>query len=605
MKVPNNAIESISGDVIQSGKTISDMLTKGQKAFMEAAKSGKNIFLTGHAGTGKSLVINLFIKESKKAGKNVMVLAPTGNASQLIEGSTIHHGLGIMPKDVIDTKKMTVKGKASKVLQAADVIIVDEVSMVRMDLFDFLAESIKKAENKRKNPIQMITVGDFCQLPPIIDRSRQEDKILNLVYGREVGSAFAFQSNNWDYFNFENHMLTEIMRQKDVFFIENLNKIRMGSVDGVCMSMLDGLYYGTFAEENAVYLGATRKDVDAENERRLSMIEGPDYYFKPYRTVWDAKSHMLEKMPEPLHLKVGARVMFTKNEHAMQWMGDKKPSFYNGTLGTVVDINRPVSGSRYASIKVVVDGTSEIVETGFVDFESYGYRYVDGKIETYICSSYKAVPLQLAYGVTIHKSQGITLPAVNINPYCFACGQFYVALSRCADGSRIHFTAPVSSRYIMADADVVNFYSGLDLTHARPASYSRNGTVTYPSGAKGGCPVRFPNGSKIMKVPSEIASAIKDFLDTVYPKKGSGTVKPARDALLAFLRNNTHNVSEKAKKHFSKGAGAVRIPAELADALNLFILCWWSGDDNADTLKAFKKEIKAIIRNYKSEEQPV
>ena len=570
-------------------------LTNGQKEFLAAARSGKNIFLTGNAGTGKSVIVSIFISEVKEAGKNIMVLAPTGHASQLIDGTTIHNGLDITPKDVIDTAKKKITGKSSKVLQQTDIVVLDEISMCRIDLFDFFAESIRKAEKKSGRHIQVIVVGDFFQLPPIIDQSRQEDKILSLVYGHPVGNGYAFQSQNWQAFGFENHMLTETMRQDNPYFIDKLNRIRTGQVDDLCMSMLDGFFRGTDAAEGAVYLAATRSTVDNINNRCLAALPGQEFCFAPYRSLTTNK-HLLEKMPEPLALKVGAKVLFTKNENAIKWTG-KKPAYYNGTLGTVTNIIMELaSNPRYARIFVRIDETGEEVETGYVDFETYSYRYVDGKVQTKITSAYRAIPLQLAYAITIHKAQGITLPAVTMDPYCFANGQFYVGLSRCSDPTKLHFTGPVYPWYIKTDPDVIKFYADLDTTHARPAAKSRDGRVTYPASEKGGAPIRYPNGTKTIKIPAEILQPLKDFLDTAYPKKGSGTIRQMVNEFSKFLAEENGKLECGEKRRFPAGAKAMRIPSELSDSIDLFIQSVWpeSGVVGSEVV-AFTKIVKEII----------
>lgn len=583
------------------GTTIESKLTVGQKEFLDSAENGKNIFLTGNAGTGKSVALSTFIKNSKEQGKNVLTFAPTGNAAQLIGGTTIHHGLGITPKDIIDTDKMTVKGKTSKVLQAADIIVVDEISMVRMDQFDFLGKSIEKAEKKAKKKIQLVVVGDFCQLPPIIDYQRQENKVLNLLYGRDVGLAYAFLSDCWMYFNFENYCLTQVMRQDKPFFIEKLNDIRMGKTDDSVMSLLYGYFCNTDPAENAVYLAARQDTVKTVNERCLMKLPGSDYFFTPYRTSDASNGRMFETMPAPLRLRVGARVMFTKNEYSIKWSGSRKPAYYNGTMGTIVDIYQAPYNKEYARIIVKVDDTGEEVETGFVEFETYGYRYIDGKIEMFVSSSYRAVPLQLAYALTIHKAQGITLPAVNLDPYCFTSGQFYVALSRCSDPDKIHLTAQARPDYIKTDPVVIDFYNKLDTSHSRPAATGRDGRVTYPASDKGGAPVRYPTGAKVMKIPTEITQQIKEFLDMAYPKNGSGTVKYMRDALLEFFESENAKSQNSGKRSFPAGSKSMRIPQELSEPLDHFIHSIWSDKGTAASgIDKFQKTVKGLVCNKNS-----
>ena len=280
-----------------------------QKAF-DTVMSGVNCFITGGAGTGKTYLTRAVVSAMQDNGKNVMVVAPTGVAASTAGGVTVHRGFGLPATACINEKTMTSKVRVSKPLSVADVVVIDEVSMVRMDLFDSIIASIRKAESKAGKRIQVVVVGDFCQLPPILRNSHGERELMETFYKQRIDTPYAFLGNEWRRAGFSPIVLTKVVRQGDTEFIKNLNLARIGDMD--CIP-----YFNEHCRKNAVsgavHLYSTNRDVDAENLRSLDSIEGENYIFS---TVFDGSLDRqdIKDIPKQVILKQGARVMVTTND---------------------------------------------------------------------------------------------------------------------------------------------------------------------------------------------------------------------------------------------------------------------------------------------------
>lgn len=564
-------------------------MNQEQLAAHKAAMLGRNIFLTGGAGTGKTFTLKAIINSLQDCGKNVMLTAPTGIAASLIGGTTIHLALGWGINSHIDTNKNSIKTKQVDALKVTDVLVIDEISMVRRDLFDAIWKAVKKANTKRNAPIQLIVSGDFFQLPPVVDVNRRQDKMLMKLYPDDFNTVFAFQSASWKECGFENHVLTDIFRQKHSLLVETLNKVRSGNLDQACISYLNGLYYATEADPNAVYLFGSNKAANSENERRMAQIQGKEFVYPAKQKFDHTDGKAVEPLPEPVHLKVGCRVMFTANDH-VQWWEDRKPQFFNGTMGTVIKLtsNRWDDYNDFVTVRTD-DGRT--IHVHRVPFEDHEYRLEDGKLILRVCREYHAMPLKLGWAITVHKSQGLTLPSVVIHPQFFADGQAYVAFSRCSDPSKMHLAWPIDPTKIKTNEDVYSFYSSLKAYEEPLVNNTNEENVTYPSSKKGGAPERYKNADTVMKIPMEIHDSLKKYLASTFPKKGSGTIRSQVDMMLAFLQDANDKVTpvNGAKKKFPNKAKAMRVPAEIAAELDKFIWRSFSG------LKGSEKRVKAFI----------
>ena len=422
-------------------------LTKLQAFALEEMLEGKNVFLTGEAGTGKSEVIKMFIADREKAGKNILITAPTGTAADNLGGETIHRVFGA-PVGVIANSK-PVK-KREEVLQATDIIVIDEISMCRFDLFEYVAKMIEFENGERA-------------------RERMQEEIgitLEEIYHYDFGEGFAFRSVYWDMFDFEPINLTEIVRQDNAAFKKVLSYIRLAKEKEMCTSFLQS-HSSTFpfSTEDAIFLSGLNNKVSDLNEKKLSELPGKT---KTFHADQDGDIKMSEKFAEDvLHLKEGCKVMFTINAPSGE--------FKNGTMGTVmrmqnncilirtadgniVELHRYTKEITKPTVKETVKNVKGMDTEGNIQIK----KEVVKTIEHDVVGSYTQFPLRLAYAITIHKSQGKTFDHVNIDPYCWDIGQFYVAVSRCRSIENICFTGFLNTKYIKASKAIEKKFKGIN-----------------------------------------------------------------------------------------------------------------------------------------------
>ena len=402
----------------------------------EILKKGNNVFLTGNAGTGKSYILNDYMDYCLNERKNIIVTAPTGIAAINIGGATLHRTF-YAPLHPIPDNQMPRNVKDA--VCDADVIVIDEISMCRSDLFGYVIRCIDKAaalSKKHKNK-QIIVCGDFFQLPPVC--TPKDTAFLPELSNR----LYAFQTKEWVECNFTNILLTEIVRQKDMAFAVNLDKIRKGDFSGVYW-----IRDNASKEEipGGITLAPTNQLVSEINEQESGKL---DTEFKIYTSDIDGDVNSGDKFTEDyLDLAEGIRVMSVVN--------DTNGYYQNGSLGTVVKCKKD---------SVVVDfdnGNRCEIEPYTANVNDYT---VDekGKVTTEIVGSFCQLPLKIAYATTIHKSQGKTFDAVNLYPNCFADGQLYVALSRVTNIKGLHLKDYISKRSLKTSNAVIDFYHNLDI----------------------------------------------------------------------------------------------------------------------------------------------
>lgn len=421
-------------------------LDKYGKEALKLVLNGKSLFITGKAGTGKTTVLREITAQCKGIGKNVVVLSPTGVAAKNAGGVTIHSFLHLPLGPYIPGLRMpklySLKEEEIRVVNKVDLIIIDEVSMVRCDLLDEVDDVLR---HYRKNSlpfggIQVVMFGDLYQLMPVAqeeDWEKLKDK---------YKSPYFFSSKIMERINCPMFELKIIHRQDDRNFVTLLNNVRLGHVSTAELKELEGRYKKNFVPNDSEgYIRLTTHNWRSRkyNEQRLDELSSSVFEYKAYIEDFFPK----EEYPTNyvLRLKRGARVMFIKNDNEFK-------QYVNGTLGTVVSL-----GDRGIVVKTD-DGIEVGVERQTWDFYRYHINKKTKEIEAILCGSFKQYPLKLAWAVTIHKSQGLTFDKVIIDAgKAFTYGQVYVALSRCRKFHGIVLVSPITSKIINTDPIVTEY----------------------------------------------------------------------------------------------------------------------------------------------------
>jgi ATP-dependent exoDNAse (exonuclease V) alpha subunit len=413
-----------------------------QQALSSIKTNKQTVFVTGQAGTGKSTFIR-YLKEN--IGIVAPVLAPTGVAALNVNGQTIHSFFHIPPRITLPDEIKPLRNR--RLFEELKLLIIDEISMVRSDLMDLIDTSLRINTGKEELPfggVQIVTVGDLYQLPPVI-ASQTEARYIHQHYKTPYFlSSSCIQNARPSIFE-----LTKVFRQQDNHFIELLSNLREGNNIVETVSEFNReCFFGDLEENDTIILTPENSSAGRINHIRLSKLEGPE---KEYEGVITGQFNIeTERLPAPklLKLKVGARVMFTKNDLSHRWV--------NGTLGTVKEIQPKF---------IVVDVNDTTFTVSRETWESIRYDYDEEKnrIVSNVIGTYTQFPLMLAWAITIHKSQGKTFDQVRIeiNRGAFAEGQLYVALSRCRTLGGISLIRPLQTQDVIVNPVVKEFYDNL------------------------------------------------------------------------------------------------------------------------------------------------
>jgi hypothetical protein len=457
-------------------------LTSQQQSAFNDIMSGKNVFLTGEGGTGKSVTIRQAISHLREEGKDVVVCAPTGIAAVNVNGTTIHRVFKLKTTPQVDVHSLGV----SDVIKAADVIIVDEISMVRRDMMDAIGEIVRK-ENKRRinaalkkpagmgqafstgddekdtktNPLQVVLCGDFSQLAPVT--TNQDRPALVAHYDCDPKSNFlAFESEYWAKLRLTTHVLTQIMRQVgDNELVEELNKARIA--DPSCIDFFNTLVSDSVHRdmEHSITLCSTNKAASAINDEMVRTMGRGEPFLWRLSETGEVKSSD-KCVDDRLVLREGTRVLVNSN--------DQDGRYVNGDMGTVVNPHYDYGKMEGVEVRIDRTGQTVLIEPKSWEVLAYGViKNKEGKsslVEDAI-GSYRQIPLRIGYAITIHKSQGQTYDSVVIDPRpafkgAVNPGLLYVALSRCRTRDGIHLTHPIDPEWLTADALVTKFYGWLD-----------------------------------------------------------------------------------------------------------------------------------------------
>lgn len=412
-------------------------------ALKEMEETKGHFFVTGKAGTGKSTLLRLFRKGTKKKS---IVLAPTGIAALNVEGQTIHSFFRFPSRPLRSTDIRLQKNR--RIYEMMELLIIDEVSMVRADLFDAMDQFLRI---NRNNPepfggVQVILFGDIFQLPPVV-ASQAERQFFQEVYN----SPFFFDARVFeDGFELQLIELTEVFRQKDRSFRQLLDDIRMKRADWDTLEALNERANAELpAQSAAIHLCTTNAIADSINRKQLNALDEVKIDY-PAKITGDYNPG---KFPtdEILSLKRGTQVMFVRNDY--------EKNYVNGTLGKIVELEEESIKVEYKNTK----GQLVCEEITPVKWEIFKYRAKGEEIEAKVIGTFKQYPLRLAWAISIHKSQGKTFDHViiHLGRGAFESGQCYVALSRCTSLEGIVLAQKIRPRDIILDDRLVNFHRQL------------------------------------------------------------------------------------------------------------------------------------------------
>lgn len=417
---------------------------------MDLVRRGHSFFITGKAGTGKTKLLKKIVQECRANGKNIAVAAPTGVAAKNAEGQTLHSMFGLKTSMFIPDKmrlRFRLDESREKVVKNLDILIIDEISMVRCDLMDKVDLTLKHYKNNKKpfGGIQVVLFGDLFQLPPVV--TEEDESILYSYYDNQ----YFFSSDVIKEHPFQVLELRKVHRQEDPIFVNILNNIREGKYLASDRDVLNKRLrrgYEPSEHESAVYLRTLNRKVWGHNMGKLESLPGKEESFKAYIEDYFPK----EQYPTDyeLKLKVGAKVMLLRNDND----GLK---YVNGTQGVISSIYD-------GTIRVKTDENELItVERSKWDLYNYIYDKEAKSIVPIIVGSFTQFPIKLAWAVTIHKSQGMTFEKAIVDArQSFAPGQVYVALSRCRSLDGLTLTSRISEMDIKVDPIVVDYLKSVE-----------------------------------------------------------------------------------------------------------------------------------------------
>lgn len=420
-----------------------------QLAFDYLFYTGRNVFLTGKAGTGKTT----FLKRLRqKSHKRMVVCSPTGVAAINAGGTTLHSffqlPFGPQTPDSPREQRNGLNRQKIQIIRSLELLVIDEISMVRADLLDSVDVVLRRCRNSSKpfGGVQLLLIGDMQQLSPVV---RPEDEEILRPYYK---SYYFFGSLAWQKTNYVCIELNQVFRQTDQNFISILNAIREGRADSSTITQLNKRYvpdYEPPSGDDVVTLVTTNRQAEQINQlHMLELVEMPVHFRAEIKDDFPESSYPVDS---DLVLKAGAVVMFLKNDTSPDKL------FYNGKIGRVTAFDGE-------AVLVKCAGEDEIRVSPMVwENTKYTMDPVSKEIKEEVAGTFKQIPLRTAWAVTIHKSQGLTFDKLMIDASnSFAHGQVYVALSRCRTLEGLVLLKPLSTSNIICDPQVESFAQSVE-----------------------------------------------------------------------------------------------------------------------------------------------
>lgn len=416
-------------------------------------ETGVSVFLTGKAGTGKTTFLKEIVRQTSK---RFAVVAPTGVAAINAGGVTIHSffQLPLCPylpdvKELVTEYQMpermrSLRKERVRILRTLDLLIIDEISMVRADILDAIDDTLKRYRRNDRpfGGVQLLMIGDIQQLPPVVKES--ERPYMEQVYS----SPFFFNSKVLQRLPFVTVELEKVHRQSDRLFLDILNEVRSGMPGDAALNELNKRLFPGFVppeDERWIRLTTHNAQADSVNEAKMNALETEEATFEAQiEGIFPENAYPAETR---LRLREGAQVMFVRNDTS----GEGR--YYNGKIATVKKVKPAL---------IVEDESGESIEVNTERWENirYGLNEESGEIEGIVEGTFEQVPLRPAWAVTIHKSQGLTFDQVIIDAgAAFSFGQVYVALSRCRTLEGIILTTPITRRCTFTSDEVSTFES--------------------------------------------------------------------------------------------------------------------------------------------------
>jgi len=454
-KAPTDAVTEYMKRLKDEEKTI-EINDQFKCALDLMEHTDRGVFITGRAGTGKSTLLEYFRNNTKK---NVVVLAPTGVAALNVKGQTIHSFFRFKPNITPDrVKRLRSSRDSESVYDKLDIIVIDEVSMVRADLLDCVDRFLRLNGPESDKPfggIQMAFIGDLYQLPPVVTSSEKE------VFQSLYETPYFYGARVFDSLEMEFVELEKIYRQSDEEFISLLNAIRNNSITAEKLELLNRRHRPEFEpppDDFYVYLTTTNRLAEEINSRRLAALNSSLYTFTG-RIEGNFEQEYLPTKIE-LQVKVGSQIMMLNNDTGGRWV--------NGSIGKITDITQNRKGEDII-IAELADG-DEVEITPFT-WEIYRFFVDGGQLQSETVGKFTQYPLMLAWAVTIHKGQGKTFDKViiDIGSGTFAHGQIYVALSRCTTLEGIVLKRPALKKHIWTNYQVMDFLTKYQYRKAEAA----------------------------------------------------------------------------------------------------------------------------------------